>query len=138
MKQRWIEKYFETIIDDAIDSNGRKRQCLICHRNYVYESSWLVLRKHISRHGIIDEKNIYNDDKTDLIVKFIVNGNHSFNVVEQEYFVKMLKKFDPKYQCINRLSVSRMVLAATENLLPIIKKNLSEASDIALTFDAWT
>ena len=74
-----------------------------------------------------------------VILQFIVKDLRPFSVVENAGFKNLLAVLEPRYKVPSRQHFSDKALSALHNQKKIeVKKDLAEASAVALTTDGWT
>lgn len=75
----------------------------------------------------------------ELIMEWIVKDLMPLSAVESKAFRKLIKRLDPKYELPSRREVGRTHLPALYNQeVKRVRKELEEATDVALTTDLWT
>jgi hypothetical protein len=80
-----------------------------------------------------------NFEKSKSLIDWIVTSIQPFSVVEEYYFIEMLKKFDPRYRVPNRKYIKKHVVNRFENRRKMLKNDLGKIkSGISVTTDMWT
>ena len=80
-----------------------------------------------------------NFEKSKSLIDWIVMSMQPFSVVEEEYFIEMIKKFDPHYRIPNRKYIKKHVINRFDNRRKILKYDIEKIkSGISLTTDMWT
>lgn len=131
-----------------------KLLCKVCRQTFSIKTSHSILKRHQSRHGDVDSiQSEQNEmvtsgsskhknqqvDINDLLIKFIIHGQHSFRIVEEQEFVSFLSALNNTYRLPSRFlitsSIQKLYKEKKQHIVNMIK-NLKHK--IALTFDFWT
>lgn len=72
------------------------------------------------------------------VVHFIVDGLHSFGVVEQPEFMKMLKTPPCNYNVMSRTTLRNYIQQHTQTMKKNVKTRMKELDCVATTTDCWT
>jgi hypothetical protein len=132
------------------------QKCRICAIIYSGSTSTGTLKKHLEKKHPTEYQRKFtqttlnfqrthpysrkeNFEKSKSLIDWIVTSMQPFSVVEEEYFIEMIKKFDPHYRVPNRKYIKKHVVNRFENRRKILKYDIEKIkSGISLTTDMWT
>lgn len=139
-----------------LHSSGKKI-CKSCSKEYGIKTGISTLKKHLYYKHNITINNIKNIQSTlnfsrvdpwpisekqardKVIIDWIISDLQPFQVVENPYFIRIFKKFDPRYQVPNRQNLKNMVVNEFNNIRENISAHIAQIpGKIALTADMWT
>jgi hypothetical protein len=73
------------------------------------------------------------------LIRFIVNGNHAFNIVEEPDFKQLIAGLSPEIQLPSHQTIQREISSEFEENKSKLKSQLSKIDNkIAITTDVWT
>jgi hypothetical protein len=140
-QQQWKKWDYFDIFDE------KTVKCKFCPKKLSAKSSSTVLKYHSNTHkaaqsGKITEffkKSDKNKSFEDLLIEFIVEGNHPFAIVDERKFQALLKGLNPSIIIPSRPTIQSRCVDKMEALKPKIKEFIINAqSKISLTTDIWT
>ncbi|CAB4491654.1 unnamed protein product [Rhizophagus irregularis] len=125
-----INKFFIRIKDS--------QKCQICATIYSNSTSTGTLKKHLEKKHPIEyqckftqttlnfqRKHPYshkeNFKKSKNLIDWIVTSLQPFSIVEEDYLIEIIKKFDPRYRVPNRKYIKKHVINRFENWRKILK-----------------
>jgi hypothetical protein len=77
-----------------------------------------------------------NFEKSKGLIDWIITSLQPFSVVEENYFIEMIKKFDPRYHVPNHKYIKKYIVNRFENRHKILKYDIEKIkSGISLTTD---
>jgi nucleoside diphosphate kinase len=140
VKKKWNRNdYFILVID--------KWKCKKCDQTYNKQISGTILKNpYIKSHESFKGKKIteFLVKKTDRnfrkdLIRFIVNGNHAFNIVEEPDFKQLIAGLSSEIQIPSHQTIQREINSDFEENKLKLKSKISEINNkIALTTDIWT
>jgi hypothetical protein len=137
--RKWNRSEFFELVNE-------KWKCKSCNNVYNLKiSSNILKRHHKNNHEIRHSRKISDFFKSDtkdfrkILIKFIVNGGHPFNIVEEPDFKILLQCLSPKIEIPSRMTVQRDILKDFNDFkLKMISKFNENCFQIAITTDIWT
>lgn len=72
------------------------------------------------------------------VVSFVVQGLHSFGIVEQPAFIKLLQNTHSNYNVMSRTTVRSQIEKHTKTMKENVKNTMQHVAYIATTTDCWT
>ncbi|CAB5178479.1 unnamed protein product [Rhizophagus irregularis] len=132
------------------------QKCRICATVYSSSISTGTLKKHLEKKHPTEYQRKFtqttlnfqhthpysrkeNFEKSKNLIDWIVTSLQPFSVIEEDYFIEMIKKFDPRYRVPNHKYIKKYVINRFENWRKILKYDIEKIkSGISLTTDMWT
>lgn len=132
------------------------QKCRICATVYSGSTSTGTLKKHLEKKHPTEYQRKFtqttlnfqrthpysrkeNFEKSKSLIDWIVTSLQPFSVVEEDYFIEMIKKFDPRYRVPNRKYIKKHIVNRFENRRKILKYDIEKIkTGISLTTDMWT
>jgi hypothetical protein len=129
------------------------QKCRICATVYGSSTSTGTLKKHLEKKHPTEYQRKFtqttlnfqrihpysrkeNFEKSKGLIDWIVTSLQLFSVVEEDYFIEMIKKFDPRYRVPNRKYIKKHIVNRFENRRKILKYDIEKIkSGISLTTD---
>jgi hypothetical protein len=140
--------------------------CKICNKSFSLKTSTSILKRHASQHTNTDSADpdasiastsscsprgriisllgkqkcgMKHSDYDTLLKNFVIHGNHSLHIVEEEHFQKLISALNGNYILPSRYTLTKGI----QNLFKDKKHeviNLIKSSKykLSLTFDFWT
>ncbi|KAJ7976883.1 Zinc finger BED domain-containing protein [Quillaja saponaria] len=158
--QVWLE--FKEI---EVGDGTKKAECMHCKQRLKYAGTTSQLKRHldntctrrkialrsqrmlnvvpvapgISKGESSDISTFQYDNAKvrDSIANFILVHEHSFSIVEEEFFTMMMKTCSPLYQKITRNTAKADCMAIYEREKKKLKTQLKNVNKISLTTDLW-
>lgn len=124
--------------------------CKQCCQTYRLSTSGTVLKKHVlTKHSrplgdvskITDsfKPKIARKNFDDCLLNFIVQGHHSFRIVEEPAFKALLRHLQPNQRIIGRTSIMTLLTKDFDRAKAMVLRRLGgTSSDVGLTTDVWT
>jgi hypothetical protein len=132
------------------------QKCRICATVYGSSTSTGTLKKHLEKKHPTEYQRKFtqttlnfqrihpysrkeNFEKSKGLIDWIVTSLQLFSVVEEDYFIEMIKKFDPRYRIPNRKYIKKHIVNRFENQRKILKYDIEKIKNgISLTTNMWT
>jgi hypothetical protein len=144
-------------IDEYFTRNNELQKCRICAATYsgIGKTSTGTLKNHIkTKHPNEYQRYIQttlnfqrinpyppkeNFMKTKVMINWIIMNMQPFSVVEDNFFIEMIKKFDPRYQMPCRKYIKDQIVKKFTNQRQHVKNHIQNIKNkISLTMDIWT
>ncbi len=119
-----------------------------CWKIYSAKTGHNALKSHQKQHEKLPENSkilqFFDQEKSEndfdeKLIDFIVNGQHSFRIIEEQDFINLIKGLNPNVKIPSRKTLKTKVLAKSSKIKSKIIQILSETnSKISLTSDIWT
>ncbi len=139
-EKKWNRKDYFIILDN-------KYKCKNCDKTYNKSISGSILKSHyLKNHQKIKERKITEFTVKKIgrnlrqnLIRFIVNGNHALNIVEEPDFKQLIVSLSPETQLPSRFTIKRDIETEFEDNRLKLKSNLSALNcKIGITTDIWT
>lgn len=144
-------------MNDYFVRNNEFQKCCICAATYsgIGKTSTGTLKNHIkTKHPNQYQKCIQttlnfqqinpytskeNFIKTKVMINWIIMSLQPFSVVEDKFFVEMIKGFDPRYQIPCRKYIKNQIVKKFTKQQQYVKNHIQNVKNkISLTTDIWT
>lgn len=144
-KRQWTPDHFDVIETQEGPRSEKKRRCSFegCSQEYSYGTSHTVLQRHWRKaHGSnFSKQGKYLFDKSefiDSVVKYIIDHQQPYSIVERKTFRSMLTKANPRVEFISGTRISQLILDGLEPMKKMIAEELDQVLRVSLTFDIWS
>lgn len=131
---------------EQFDRTNSLVKCKLCEKTYSTKTSHSMLKAHYTKHENgtnLDQSTSRNSISgtyyDQLILNFIIHGNHPFSIVDEEHFKNLIKELKPAYKMLSRtqlsVNIQNFFKEKQEHLIEFLK---TVPTKIALTLDFWT
>jgi hypothetical protein len=133
------------------DKRSKKIKCKYCDAIFSTKSSSSTLSRHYSNFhqkpsNQSDIKKLFQQNKSEVelnpqeeLISFIVEGQHTFDIVQEPKFIKFCRSLNKDYILPSRFTVKRNIMKKhkemTEKVITFLYENTQK---IAVTTDMWT
>lgn len=128
---------------------GGKIKCKACDMKYSMKTSHSTLKKHFKNfHQAIKSKVLTKwlekpQEKkfnfNEALIEFIITGSHSFRIVEEPNFIKLIKGINSSINIPARTTIRKWLNEKfEENKQKLIRHFEDHDGKVSLTFDFWT
>ncbi|CAG8663775.1 9262_t:CDS:2, partial [Cetraspora pellucida] len=124
--------------------------CKICKTEFSKSSATSTLACHLTIHNIVALKRgkkllnmnshpkIEQQERTNLIVRWIICDLQLFSIIEGEEWRNMISKFDPRYQFPSRNTIKTWITEMFQNKQEEVKVTLNKIlGKVVFTSDMW-
>lgn len=123
--------------------NGFK--CNICDKKLSIKSSHSTFVSHLKTHENASTRrtNVSKQNKQShfdqLVLNFVIHGNHAFSIVDEEHFKKMLNGLNSNYSPLSpttlTVNIQKLFKIKQNEVIETLK---TITNKISITFDFWT
>jgi hypothetical protein len=135
--------------DFFIKLNDKTLKCKKCMENetlFSIKVSSNTLKKHVKMNHNLSQTKIDDyykkkdmSDPRQLLIRFIVNGNHPFSIVEEEDFREFIGNLNSTFTIPSRFTIKRDIIKTFSDYKSKLISTFNKIdSKIAITTDIWT
>jgi hypothetical protein len=136
-KKKNYKDYFK------LNNEITKRICIKCEANYSLTTSITTLKRHLQNQHKINfkEKKMNKKEKKEMdniLFNFFISSGIPFRIIENKYFIKLIKKLNNNYKLASRITISNNI----QNKFKIERKKLisklKDIENISITTDIFS
>lgn len=136
----------KSAILENFDRSDTLVKCKLCEKTFSIKSSHSMLKYHYKKHENCADPGQSAQKKAtskkyfdDLVLNFVVQGNHPFSIVDEEHFEKLINGLNPSYSGLSRTQLQLNIQDVfKEKQNQIVECLKTVPNKIALTLDFWT